>query len=66
MINKCQYKDILTHIKMRSTILCFNFTTSEQTASFPYPIQPDPTKEYEASLLSLQTNNTRLNITEKW
>ena len=51
--------------KMRSTILSFNFTTSDHTSSFPYPLQLDTTKEYEASLLSLETYNTLFNITEK-
>ena len=50
---------------MRSTILGFNFTTSDHTSSFPYPLQLDTTKEYEASLLSMETYNTLFNITEK-
>ena len=50
---------------MRSTILRFNFTTSDHTSSLPYPLQLDATKEYEASLLSMETYNTLFNITEK-
>ncbi len=50
---------------MRSTILSFNFTTSDYTASFPYPLQLDPLASYEASLLSMETYNTLFNITEK-
>ena len=50
---------------MRSTILSFNFTTSDHTSSFPYPLQLNTTKEYEASLLSMETYNTLFNITDK-
>ena len=50
---------------MRSTIESINFTTSDHTASFTYPLQLDHTKEYEASLLSMETYNTLFNITEK-
>ena len=50
---------------MRSTILSFNFTTSDHTSSFSYPRQLDATKEYEASLLSMETYYTLFNITEK-
>ena len=50
---------------MRSTILSFNFTTSDHMASFPHPLQLDLTKEYEASQLSMETYNTLFNITEK-
>ena len=50
---------------MKSTILHFNFTTSDHTSSFSYPLYLDATKEYEASLLSMETYNTLFNITEK-
>ena len=49
---------------MRSTILSFNFT-SDHTSSAPYQLQLKATKEYEASLLSMETYNTLFNITEK-
>ena len=35
------------------------------TSSFPYPLQLDAKKEYEVSLLSMETYNTLFNITEK-
>ena len=50
---------------MRSTILSFNFTTSDHTSSFPYPLQLDAKIEYEAYLLSMETYNTVFNITKK-
>ena len=50
---------------MRSTILSFNFTMSDHTALFPYPLQLDLTKEYEASRLSMEADNNLFNITEK-
>ena len=50
---------------MRSMILSFNFTSSDHMASFPYSLQFDLSKEYEASLLSMETYHTLFNITEK-
>ena len=52
-------------IRWEAQSLVFNFTSNHMSL-LPYQLQLDPTKEYEASLLSMEAYNTIFNITEKY